>query len=392
MSATWSLERLPFFDESHYRLAERLQEWRVAHATLGQHADAADFDPLCREILARLAEWGFLDYIVPSAGGGENFTLDLRAICLIREVLAFDSCLIDTVFVMQGLGMSPLWRHEDEALRARYLSLVRSGKTIAALALTEEQSGSDAAAIVTRAVQDGNDYVINGSKFWITNGGIADHYMVAARSSDEPGANGVSMFLVDADTPGLKCGPQEPMIADHPISQVTFRDCRVPASRMIGPPGGGFKAAMKGFDVFRPSVGGAALGIARRAMAEVLERVQTRHMFGKLMSQMDVMQAKVADMACDTETAAMAVYRAAWASDVIGGRISKEAAMAKLIATEAAQRVVDGAVQIFGAAGVSRNSVVENLYRDLRPMRIYEGASEIQKVVIARSILAKPPR
>ena len=387
MSAPWQLEPSAFFEARHYALAERLYDWRRQNADLGAHHDDTDLEPYCRDLLRRLAEWGFLDFVVPDAADSAGTRLDIRSICLIREALAYDSCLADTMFVMQGLGLSPLWSHPDEALRRRYLEPARRGRTMAALALTEPEAGSDVAGLATTATRDGDDYVLNGSKIWISNGGMADHYVVIARTGEAPGSRGLSAFMLDADAPGLTCGPQRAMIAAHPIAPLTFENCRVPAERMIGEPGRGFKSAMAGFDVFRPSVGAAAVGVARRAMAEAVERVKTRRMFGKTMAEMESVQNRIAEMACDTEAAALSVYKAAWTADVIGGRVSGTSAMAKLIATEAAQRVTDAAVQLFGALGVARGSVVEQLYRDIRPMRIYEGASEIQKIIIARSVL-----
>lgn len=385
---SWNLEKLPFFEDRHYRLADRLNEWREANADLdGPHGDVP-LAELARDIMGRLADWKFLDLVVPPADADVDEWIDVRSICIVREALAYDSPLADSMFVMQGLGLSPLWRHDEPELRREYLDRARGGETIAALALTEPASGSDVAATRTTARAEGDSFVIDGEKVWITNGGMADHYLVVARTGEAEGAQGLSAFLVDADTPGLSCGPQQAMIAEHPISSVSFSGCKVPASRRIGEAGSGFKAAMRGFDVFRPSVGAAAVGIARRALAESLDRVTSRHLFGKKMSELDNIRSTIADMAIDVDTAALSVYRAAYAADVIGGRVSREAATAKYVATEAAQRVCDSAVQLFGALGVAQGSVVERLYRDVRPMRIYEGASEIQKIVIARAVLA----
>jgi acyl-CoA dehydrogenase len=390
--AEWRLQNLPFFDEGHFRLADKLQEWRGREGIPPEAHGSEVPQSLCRELLRQLAQWGFLDYVVPEPAHSATTRLDVRSICIIREALAFDSCLTDTMFVMQGLGTSPLWRHPDAEVRRRYLDPARRGETISALALTEPDAGSDVAAITTSATRHGGSYVLNGHKAWISNGGMADHYLVIARTGEAPGSRGLSAFMVEAGTPGLAWGPQEEMIAPHPISMLSFTDCRVPASSMIGEAGQGFKAVMAGFDVFRPSVGAAAVGVARRALAEAVARVKSRRMFGKPMAEMDNVQAKIADMAVDTEAASLMVYRAAWMADTLGGRVSAQAAMGKLLATESAQRVVDSAVQLFGAAGVWRGSIVEKLYRDIRPMRIYEGASEVQKVVIARSVLADDVR
>jgi len=384
----WRLDRLPFFNDDHYRLEERLLVWRDRNASLVGVEPHGDIAPLCREILAELAASGLLSYVVPDPENSVAGKLDVRSICIIREALAFDSCLVDSMFVMQGLGTSPVWRHPDPEVRKRYLVPARQGQTIAALALTEPDAGSDVGAITTSAVRDGADYVLNGRKAWITNGGIADYYLVIARTGEAPGSRGLSAFMVNAATKGLSCGAPEEMIAPHPISSLTFEDCRVPESTMIGLPGQGFKAAMAGFDIFRPSVGAAAVGVARRALRETIDRVRGRRLFGKTMAEMDSVQAKIADMTADTESAALMVYRAAWCADTMATRVSTQSALGKLVATEAAQRVVDAAVQLHGATGVWRGSIVENLYRDIRPMRIYEGASEVQKVVIARGVLS----
>ncbi|MGA0595230.1 acyl-CoA dehydrogenase family protein [Enterovirga sp. CN4-39] len=385
---TWQLPVLPFFDEPHRRLAERIASWCDANAALlDQHPDADGMEATCRAILSSLSEAGFGEYVVPHVVEGRVQRPDVRSICILREAITYRSFLADTMFVMQGLGTAALWNWQDTDARDRYLDGARRGTHVAALALTEPETGSDVAAITTRAVRDGDDYVIDGAKAWISSAGIADHYVVVARTGEGPGAKGLSAFILDADTPGLRAGPPVEMIAPHPIGPVAFEGCRVPGSRRIGPAGEGFKAAMATFDIFRPTVGGAAVGAARRALDETIARVTTRRLFGKTMAEMESVQAKIADMTADTETAALMVYRAAWTADVVGGRVSRESALAKLVATEAAGRVIDSAVQLFGALGVSQGCVIEQLYRDVRPMRIYEGASEVQKVVIARSML-----
>ena len=384
--AAWSLPQLPFFEPAHYALAEKLQAWQ-ATVQVAPHDAQADLGPVCRAMLADLTQLGVLDYAVPRATEAGAPKFDVRALCIIREAISYVSVLADTVFAMQGLGTAPLQLHPDRALRDRYLDAARAGETIAALAITEPDSGSDVAAIATTATRDGDDYVINGGKVWISNAGIADHYVVVARTGEAPGARGLSAILVDARTPGLTAGPQSDMIAPHPLGPVTFKDCRVPAGNLIGSAGAGFKAAMATFDVFRPTVGAAAVGVSRRALHEVLARIRTRRLFGRAMADMEAVQAKLADMVTQTESASLAVYRAAWAADVLGGRTSREASIAKLHATEAAFQVVDTAVQLFGGLGVSNESVVGQLYREVRAMRIYEGVSEVQKVVIARATL-----
>ena len=383
----WQLPRLPFFEPAHYALADKLIDFQRS-ASLPDHGCTSDFAPACRQILAELLRWGFLDYVVPPSANGSTPKFDVRAISIIREAIAYVSVLADTVFVMQGLGSAPLHLHPDRAFRERHLRAARAGSEIAALAVTEPASGSDVAAITTTAARQGDVFVLNGAKAWISNAGVADYYIVVARTGEAPGSRGLSAILVEASTPGLSAGAQADMIAPHPIGNLRFADCRVPATALIGGAGAGFKAAMATFDIFRTTVGGAALGIARRALDETLARVKTRRLFGRTMGEMEAVQAKIADMVADTESAALAVYRAAWTADVMGGRYSREASIAKLTATEAAFRVVDSAVQLFGALGVSNDSMVGRLYREIRPLRIYEGASEVQKVVIARAALA----
>jgi len=385
---TWHLCRLPFFEKVHYDLAEKLEQWRTENCDLFDLHPDGNYRPIYRKVLGRLATAGLLDHLLPQTKGEVIPRPDVRSLCIIREALAFDSFLVDAIFIMQGLGTAPLWHHRDRALRERVLSACRAGTQIAAIACTEPSGGSDLAQVATTAALDGSNYVLNGEKAWITSAGVADHYIVVARTGEGPGARGLSVFLVPATVAGLEVDADVPMIAPHSIGSLRFINCRVPASNLIGAAGSGFKAAMRTFDIFRPTVGAAAVGGARRALQETLERAKTRQMFGRKMSELDAVQARVADMVTDTEIAALTVYRAAWMSDVIGGRISRDAAMAKLVATEAASRVIDSAVQLFGALGVARGSVIERLYREIRPLRIYEGASEVQRMIIGRSVLA----
>lgn len=385
---TWHLCRLPFFEKVHYELAEKVQRWRAENRDLFEMHPDGGYRPIYRKVLGRLATAGLLDHLLPHRTNEAVPRPDVRSICIIREALAFDSFLVDAIFIMQGLGTAPLWHHPDRPLRERVLAACRAGTQIAAIACTEPSGGSDLAQVATTAVLDGGDYLINGEKTWITSAGVADHYIVVARTGEGPGARGLSVFLVPATATGLEIDPDVRMIAPHSIGSLRFINCRIPVKNLIGAAGSGFKAAMETFDIFRPTVGAAAVGGARRALQETLERVKARWMFGRKMSEMAVVQTRVADMVTDTETAALAVYRAAWMSDVIGGRISRDAAMAKLVATEAASRVIDSAVQLFGALGVADGSVVERLYREIRPLRIYEGASEVQRMIIGRSVLA----
>jgi acyl-CoA dehydrogenase len=372
----------PFLEDRHRMLAERLLAWDIPEV---EH-DPADFGPPVRLMLEAMATEGLLDFIIPATGASAA-GVDVRAICLIREILAYRSGgIADTSFVMQGIGTAAIWLTDSEAAGGAVLDSARQGKTIAAFALTEPEAGSDVANITSSARADGGDYVLNGAKTFISNAGIADHYLIVARTGEAPGARGLSIFLVDANTPGLTVEKQH-YVAPHAGGSLTFADMRVPASRLIGEPGGGFKAAMATFDIFRTSVGAAAVGFGRRALDEALGRVANRQLFGKPMSAMDGVQTKIAEMATEIESAGMQVYRAAWAKDTTGARCTREVSMAKLVATEAAQSVIDAAVQLFGGAGVTVGSTVERLYREVRPMRLYEGASEVQKLVIGREIL-----
>ena len=377
----------PFFEERHRALADEVERF-AADALPDLDEDAAEADATCRKLVARLAEAGLLRHTVPAAWGGGSERLDVRSLCLIRETLARFAALADFAFAMQGLGSGAITLFGDEEQRRAYLPAVAGGRKIAALALSEQEAGSDLAAAATTALPDGTGFVLNGAKSWISNGGIADFYVVLARTGEAPGARGLSAFIVDADARGLEIGERPRLIAPHPLATLTFENCRVPRDRLLGEPGQGFKIAMATLDVFRPTVGAAALGFARRALDEALARVTSRELFGGPLAELQMIQAKLADMALRIDAAALLVYRAAWAKDIGAERITREAAMAKLFATEAAQRVIDEAVQIHGALGVVAGHPVERLYREIRALRIYEGASEVQKVVIARQTLA----
>ena len=376
----WTLWEWPFFDDSHYELADRVVAW--SH-TVHELMEDPDLAARGRAIVRSLGDAGLLKYVVPETV--DDF--DVRALCVIREALTYDEALSDAMFTMQGIGTLALQQHGTDAQKAKYLQPCRDGSAVAAFALTEPRSGSDAAATETSAERDGNGFVINGEKTLISNAGFADHYVVIARTGEDEGARGLSAFIVDADTPGLECGEAIDFIAEHPAAGMTFTDCRVDGDALIGEAGQGFRVAMGAFDIFRPSVGAAAMGLARRAMLETLNRVQSRQMFGEPMGNMQSIQMTLADMATDIDTGALAVYRAAWARDVRGDRESYGPSMAKLAAAEAAGRVADKAVQLCGGMGVTRGSVIEKLYREARPMRIYEGASEVQKIIIGRSLL-----
>lgn len=384
----WLLEALPFFTEDHNALARKASKWATDNQKLLSSSTGHGEKAGCLELLKSLAKEDFLRYALPNQDAKGEMQVDVRSLCIVREALAYDSFLTDSLFVMQGLGTAPLWKHPDDAFKAPVLDACRTGSSIAALALTEPGAGSDLAQVATSARAEGDYFVLNGSKAWITNAGIADHYVLVARTGEAPGSKGLSAFFIPADASGLSVGPAVELVAHHPLAHLKLQDCRVPRSALIGAAGSGFKAAMAAFDLFRPSVGAAAVGAARRALAEATARVKERRMFGQSMSELGMVQARIADMAAEIDAAAMVVYRAAWIADVRGGRFSKEAAVAKLVATESAQRVIDSAVQLFGALGVMRGSKVEELYRDIRPTRIYEGASDVQRLVIARNVLA----
>ena len=376
----------PFFDPHHGELARALDAW--AGDTVADLIDHHDVDGSCRRLVAALAGAGWLDLVVPASHGGRHERIDVRSVCLAREILGYHAGLADFAFAMQGLGTGPISLFGDSAQKDRWLPPVREGRSIAAFALSEPDAGSDVAAMATTAVPDGNGHVrIDGEKTWISNGGIAGHYVVFARTGEAPGAKGLSAFVVDADTPGLEIAERIDVIAPHPLARLRFDGCRVPVSHRIGKPGEGFKVAMGSLDVFRATVGAAALGFARRGLDEALDRASGRRMFGAPLADLQMTQAALADMATEVDAAALLVYRAAWAKDSGAARVTREASMAKLFATEAAQRVVDRAVQMHGGLGVTTGVKVEELYREVRALRIYEGASEVQKIVIARQVL-----
>jgi acyl-CoA dehydrogenase len=368
----------PFFEARHRDFADRLEAWCAANLP----ADHTDVDAACRDLVARLGEAGWLS--VTAAGEGE--ALDVRTLCIARETLARHDGLADFAFAMQGLGTGAISLFGNAGQR-EWLARTRIGKAIAAFALSEPRSGSDVAAIETTAVRDGDGYVLSGEKTWISNGGIADFYCVFARTGEAPGAKGISAFLMPADAPGLYIAERLEVIAPHPLARLRLSDVRLPASALIGAPGDGFRIAMAVLDVFRSTVGAAALGFARRALDETLARASRRELFGAPMSELQMVQGHIADMALDVDAAALLVYRAAWAKDSGAPRVTREAAMAKLYATDRAQSVIDKAVQIHGGDGVRRGHIVESLYREIRALRIYEGASDVQKVIIARQML-----
>ncbi len=375
----------PFFEPRHRELARALDAWAVEHVA---HAHGPDADAICQGLVRALGAAGWLRHAVSgNAHGGAAEAIDTRAICLIRETLARHSGLADFAFAMQGLGSGAISLAGDDALKSRYLPRVARGEAIAAFALSEPDAGSDVAALACSARVEGDHYVLDGAKTWISNGGIAHFYVVFARTGEAPGSRGISAFVVDAHTPGLDASERIALMAPHPMATLRFTRCRIPASQRIGTAGEGFKIAMRTLDVFRTSVAAAALGFARRALDEALQRATTRRMFNQMLADFQLTQAKLAQMATTIDSAALLTYRAAWQRDQ-GRSVTREAAMAKMVATEGAQQVIDAAVQLWGGLGVVSEQPVERLYRDIRALRIYEGATEVQQLIIARQTLA----
>jgi acyl-CoA dehydrogenase len=356
----------------------------------GPCADPADVDAECRDLVRRLGAAGWLRYTVPASHGGAFERLDVRALCLARETLARADGLADFAFAMQGLGAGPISLFGSDELKARYLPPVAAGDAVAAFALSEPGAGSDVGAMRTTAHRDAGDLVIEGEKTWISNAGIADHYVVFCRMPDHGDRSFVAL-AVDAGAPGLRVTRRIDVSAPHPLGTLAFDGCRVPARQVVGEIGRGLRVALGTLDVFRSTVGAAALGFARRALDEALDYTRRREAFGQPIAQFQLTQARLADMALAVDASALLVYRAAWTRDSGAERVTREAAMAKLYATESAQRVVDDAVQLLGGRGVVRGEAVERLYREVRALRIYEGTSEIQKLVIAGELLKSAP-
>ena len=378
----------PFFDAGHRELAQHLDDWAAAHLAGRTHAeDRASVDAACRSLVRELGQAGWTRYSVPGAA-----TFDVRALALIRETLAWYDGLADFAFAMQGLGSGAISLAGSAALKARYLPRVATGEAIAAFALSEPDAGSDVAAMQCIARLDCDSYVLDGEKTWISNGGIADFYCVFARTrpaerrpDGSVAARGISAFVVDADTAGFAIKNRIDVIAPHPLATLSFSRCRIPATQRLGEEGEGFKLAMRTLDIFRTSVAGAAVGFGQRALDEALRHSLKRQLFGKSLGDLQLTQAALADMATDIDAARLQTYRAAWLRDR-GGRVTKEVAMAKMTATESAQRTIDRAVQLFGGRGVVHGEITERLYRDIRALRIYEGATEVQKLIIAREL------
>ena len=376
----------PFLEPRHRALENALDAWATAHITQDHPHDV---DAACRALVRLLGQGGWLRHAVAgTAYGGASEVLDTRSLCLIRETLGRHSGLADFAFAMQGLGSGAISIDGTDAQKQRYLTRVAQGEAIAAFALSEPDAGSDVAAMACEARVEGDTVVLNGEKTWISNGGIADFYVVFARSGEAPGSRGISAFIVDADTPGFEIAERINVIAPHPLARLRFTNCRIPLTQRVGEAGQGFKVAMRTLDVFRTSVAAASLGFARRAMDEALQRATTRKMFKGVLADFQLTQAKLAQMATTIDSAALLTYRAAWLRDTGQARVTAEAAMAtKMTATENAQRVIDMALQLHGGRGVELGSKVESLYRDIRSLRIYEGATEVQQLIIGKALL-----
>jgi acyl-CoA dehydrogenase len=376
----------PFFEDAHRTLERDLDAWAAKHISHAGHG--SDVDAACRTLVGNLGRAGWLKYCVPAAYGGAREQIDSRSLCILRETLGRHDGLADFAFAMQGLGSGAISIAGNDAQKRRYLPKVAAGQAIAAFALSEPESGSDVAAMTTSARLEGDEYVLEGEKTWISNGGIADFYCVFARTGEAPGARGISAFVVDADTKGLEIASRIDVIAPHPLATLAFRNCRIPASQRLGDPAKGFKLSMQTLDIFRASVAAASIGFARRALDEAMARAKTRKMFGQVLADFQLTQAAIADMATGIDASALLTYRAAWLRDVKKAKTTRETAMAKMVATETSQQVIDRAVQMFGGLGVVSGQPVEKLYREIRALRIDEGATEVQKLIIARETLA----
>ena len=375
----------PFFEDHHRALAAQLEDWATDKLASIDHSDT---DTACRHLVTQLGQAGILNH--SATDPADPRSLDVRSLCLIRETLARHDGLADFAFAMQGLGTGAISLFGSDTQKFEWLSRTRTGEAISAFALTEPQSGSDVANSTMTATEDGNDFVLNGEKTWISNGGIADVYTLFARTGEAPGARGLSAFILPNGLPGFEIVERLETIAPHPLATLRFTDCRIPKSALLGERGDGFKIAMSVLDVFRSTVAAAALGFARRALDEALNRVRTRQVMGTQLFDLQMVQGHIADMALDVDAAALLVYRAAWTKDSGAPRVTREAAMAKLFATDQAQQVIDKAVQLHGGDGVKSDEPVERLYREIRALRIYEGASDVQRVVIARQTMNAP--
>ncbi len=380
----------PFFDEGHRTLASETERWAREVLPPLLETSEGNLDAVyasVRTIVAEMGKAGLLRVCVPRAYGGAREKLDVRSLCLAREIMGRFSGLADFALAMQGLGSAPVSLYGTEKQKQAILPPVSAGTRLAAFALSEPDAGSDVSALSTTATLDGGSWRLDGVKTWISNAGLAAFYVIFARTGEGPGNKGLSAFIVDANSPGLDASERIEVIAPHPLGTLRLSGCRVPSDCLLGRPGQGFQIAMATLDIFRTTVGAAALGFARRALDEAVDRAKQRHMFGRTQAEFQLTQEKLADMAVATDAAALLIYRSAWTKDVAGGRVTREASMAKLFATEAAQQAIDAAVQIYGGLGVVRGVTVERLYREIRALRIYEGASEVLKLIIAAKVL-----
>jgi acyl-CoA dehydrogenase len=384
----------PFFDDGHRAYARELERWTaeaLPQLLVGAEESPDAVHACVARLVAQMGKAGLLRACVPRAYGGLHENVDVRSLCLGREILGRASGLADFALAMQGLGSVPITLYGRDDQKRAFLPRVAAGAAIAAFALSEPDAGSDVAALATTAARDGDSWRLDGTKTWISNGGLAHYYVVFARTGDGAGSKGLSAFIVDAGTAGLDASERIEVIAPHPLATLRLSGCRVPSDRLLGQPGEGFKIAMATLDVFRSTVGAAALGFARRALDEAVARALKRRMFGRTLAEFQLTQSKVADMATSIDASALLIYRAAWTKDIVGGRVTREASMAKLFATESAQDTIDAAVQLFGGLGVVRGTTVERLYREVRALRIYEGASEVLKLVIGSRVLEPVP-
>lgn len=384
-AVAWRLPRMPFFDARHEKVNDEVRQWIASEPGLHTPAECGDFTAIAASLVSSMGRAGLLRHVVAHEEDAE--LPDVRTICLIRDQLGYYSALADVAFAMQGIGTLPIWYFGSAQQKRKYLGGNRDGVRVAALALSEPTGGSDVASTRTSASREGSGFVINGTKTWISNGGAASQYIVIARTGEGPGSKGLSAFIIDADNPGLHVSAQINTMAPHALSSLEFKECRVDSSAMLGGPGEGFRIAMSTLDVFRTSVGAFALGLARRAFDEALSFVTGRTLFGAPMGELDGVQSRIGEMKMDLEAATLLVYHAAWLKDTLGNRITTEASMAKCYATERAFAVIDAAVQLMGAMGLTRGATVERLFRDIRPARIFEGASEVQKLIIGRNII-----
>ena len=380
---------LPFFDEDHLALRGRVRTWAEKNLT-SLSAEPNDVEEMGRRLVRQIGREGFLTYTVPKDYAGMRRTVQARDLCVIREELARASALADTMFAIQALGSHPITMNGTEEQKLRYLPPIAKGEAIAAFALTEPDSGSDASSLQTHAVRRGKEYVLTGTKRFISNAGIADTYVVFASTDPEKRSKGISAFIVEADVPGLIVKEKTSLVSRHPIGVIAFEDCMIRESSRLGREGEGLKIALRTLDTLRCTVAASSVGLAQRALEEAIQYSQNRQQFGQAIADFQATQFKLAEMATKLEAARLLVYQAAWANDTDSVDLKQKASMAKLFATEAAQKIIDEALQIHGAVGLIAGTVMERLYRDVRALRIYEGTSEIQKLIIARSLLEKP--